>query len=92
MKFITFEGIEKVGKTTNIKYVASLLLMKKYKVKLTREPGGTPTGEKIRSIILNKKKKDITDLTELFLILSARYQHIEKIIIPSLMKKKNNLK
>ena len=88
MKLITFEGIERVGKTTNIKYLAKLLLKKKYSVKLTREPGGTFIGEKIRKIILQKKNKDsVSALAELFLVLAARYQHIEKIIIPALMKK-----
>jgi len=89
MKLITFEGIEKVGKTTNIKYIADFLLKKNYEIKLTREPGGTSIGEKIRSLILKKKKDiNINSLTELFLILAARYDHIEKVIIPAIIQQK----
>lgn len=89
MKLITFEGIEKVGKTTNIKYIADFLLKKNYEIKLTREPGGTSIGEKIRSLILKKKKDiNINSLTELFLILAARYEHIEKVIIPAIIQQK----
>lgn len=91
MKLIIFEGIEKVGKTTNIKYIANFLLKNNYKIKLTREPGGTIVSEKIRNILLNNKNKNILNMnkiTELFLILAARYEHLDKIIIPSIMRKK----
>ena len=54
--FIVFEGIEKVGKTTNIKFVYDYLIKLGYKVLLTREPGGTLLGENIRNIILQFKK------------------------------------
>lgn len=87
MKFISFEGIEKVGKTTNIKFMASLLLKNKYKVRLTREPGGTHIGEKLRKILLERDKhSEMSFITELLLLLSARYQNLEEIIIPSIMK------
>lgn len=89
MIFISFEGIEKVGKTTNIKYVADFLLGKKCKLKVTREPGGTQIGESIRKILLdNKKHNNMNALTELFLLYAARFQHIDQIIIPSLIGRK----
>ena len=88
MKLITFEGIEKVGKTTNIKSIAKYLLDRGTNIILTREPGGTLFGEKIREILLDKNIGYISPLSELFLILSARYDHVEKVIVPALMKGK----
>ncbi|MBF0119911.1 MAG: dTMP kinase [Desulfobacterales bacterium] len=82
--FITFEGIEGSGKTTQIKYINDFLKSKGYDVILTREPGGTEIGKKIRSILLNPLNKNINSLTELLLYLADRVQHIKEIIEPAL--------
>ena len=73
--FISFEGIDKSGKTTQAKLLADFLLEKNYPVVLTKEPGGTLPGEKIKGIIL--KESLITPLCELFLYLADRAQHVE---------------
>ena len=89
MIFITFEGIEKVGKTTNITFANNFLTKKGHRVTLTREPGGTILGESVRNIILNASKKEkVNYVSELFLLFAARYQHIDKVILPSIMNKK----
>lgn len=84
--FISFEGIDKSGKTTQAKLLADFLLEKNYPVVLTKEPGGTLPGEKIKGIIL--KESLITPLCELFLYLADRTQHVEKVIKPALKKGK----
>ena len=84
--FISFEGIDKSGKTTQAKLLADFLLEKNYPVVLTKEPGGTLPGEKIKGIIL--KESFITPLCELFLYLADRAQHVEKVIKPALKKGK----
>jgi len=84
--FISFEGIDKSGKTTQINLLAEFLLDKGYQVVLTKEPGGTVPGEKIKKIILEDCQ--ITPLTELFLYLADRSQHVEEVIKPALKKKK----
>lgn len=82
--FITFEGIDKSGKTTQARLLADFLKGKGYRVVLTREPAGTEVGEKIKRIILEDSK--IFSLTELFLYLADRAQHVHRIIKPSLKK------
>jgi len=82
--FITFEGIEGVGKSTQIKLLSEFLKQKKLKVKVTKEPGGTKIGKQIRKILLNPKNINMTPLSELFLLLADRTQHIEEIIFPLL--------
>ncbi|MDC0074678.1 dTMP kinase [Alphaproteobacteria bacterium] len=86
-KLITFEGGEGAGKTTQINYLTSKLKNKLFKkIISTREPGGTEEGEKIRSILVESSKKSINPNTELMLICAARYEHINKVIIPALNK------
>ncbi len=85
--FITFEGIEGSGKTTQIKYLEAHLRKKGFRVVLTREPGGTYLGEKLRSLLLKGKVK-IWPYAELFLILAQRAQHVEEVIVPSLSEGK----
>ena len=86
-KLITFEGGEGAGKTTQINYLTSKLKNKLFKkIISTREPGGTEAGEKIRSILVESSKKSINPNTELMLICAARYEHINKVIIPALNK------
>lgn len=84
---ITFEGIEGAGKTTQIRYLESYLRKKGFEVLRTREPGGTPLGEKLRKILFDEKL-NISPLSELLLILAQRAQHVEEIILPALKEKK----
>ena len=84
-KFISFEGIEGVGKSTTIKKIQNYLQEKGIEVCCTREPGGTEFGESIRNILLDNNT-NITAESELLLLFSIRNQHINEIIIPSLDK------
>ncbi|HOV89867.1 MAG TPA: dTMP kinase [Syntrophorhabdaceae bacterium] len=84
---ITFEGTEGCGKTTQINLLYEYLLSEGYGVVKTREPGGTPVGESIREI-LTHKVKEINSLTELFLMMAMRAQHIEDVIAPALKDNK----
>lgn len=84
--FITFEGIEGCGKTTQIKYLASFLEKIRQPFLLTREPGGTKLGEKIREILLLANDSQIDPWAELFLYLADRVQHYHQIIFPALEK------
>jgi len=83
-KFITFEGTEGVGKTTQIQLLEKYLKTKNIKCIITREPGGTPLGEKIRQLLLSKAEENMDKLTELLLMFSARAQHLQEIIYPAL--------
>ncbi|MBX7148568.1 dTMP kinase [bacterium] len=83
--FITFEGTEGCGKSTQIALLEQYLKSKGVSVKLTREPGGTPTANAIRSILLDSKNKEIKPLTELLLYTASRAQHVEELIQPSLL-------
>lgn len=82
--FITMEGTDGAGKTTQINMLKDHLLNKGYKVVCTREPGGTPIGEKIREIILDKNNGEMCDITEALLYAAARAQHIKEVILPVL--------
>ncbi len=83
-KFISLEGGEGVGKTTNIKFIESLLIDKGMQVLLTREPGGTVLAEKIRALLLDKSQESIAESTELLMMFAARAQHIKHVIQPAL--------
>jgi dTMP kinase len=86
--FITFEGIDFCGKTTQAKKLRSYLRRKGYEVILIREPGGERISEKMRKILLSKKNREITHTTELLLYLSSRAQLTQRIILPALKEKK----
>ncbi len=86
--FISFEGIDKGGKTTQIALLAQYLKDRGYSVVSTQEPGGTYLGEKIKELILHTSREKISDIGELFLYLADRYQHIKEVILPSLKKGK----
>lgn len=82
--FITFEGIEGCGKTTQIKLLASALIEDGRDIVLTREPGGTTIGERIRSVLLDAAHRQMAPIAELLLYAAARNQHVEEVILPSL--------
>lgn len=82
--FLTVEGGEGVGKSTNIKYMAESLKEKGVDLVMTREPGGTKLAESIRQILVQVQDETIGNLTELLLMFAARAQHIEQVIEPAL--------
>lgn len=82
--FITFEGPEGSGKSTQAELAAEYLQSRGMKVLLTREPGGTPVGERIRDILLDPCAAGMTATCELFLFLAGRAQHVEEAIRPAL--------
>jgi len=83
-KFITFEGGDGCGKTTQIKLAAGYLEREGYDFLLTREPGGTAIGEKIRAILLDPENAEMTDMTEMLLYAAARAQIARDVIEPAL--------
>ena len=85
-KFITIEGTEGAGKSTNIEFVCRYLKQNEISYCVTREPGGTPVAEKIREILLANHAEPIVPLSELLLIFAARAQHIERVIKPALAR------
>lgn len=82
-KFITIDGIEGAGKSTQIDFICDYFRNKNINVVLTREPGGTELGEKIRDLLLNPSEKMHPD-TELMLMFAARNEHIQHKILPAL--------
>lgn len=81
---VVFDGSNGAGKTTVIKSVEQYLTDKGFDVLLTREPGGTPIGEKIREVILDPQTPEMTFMTELMLFGAGRAQHIQEKIVPAL--------
>jgi dTMP kinase len=86
--FITFEGPDGAGKSTQIHLLNDYLKSKGWDTVVTREPGGTPIGEKIRSIILDVENRDMNPITEMFLYAAARAQHVSQVIKPALKQGK----
>ncbi len=83
-KFITIDGVEGAGKSTQIDFICNYLDSKGINVILTREPGGTELGEKIRDILLSTDTKSMHADTELLLMFAARNEHINTKIVPAL--------
>jgi dTMP kinase len=83
-RFITLEGGEGVGKSTNLALVVDLVEAQGHSVVTTREPGGTPLAEEIRDLFLGVREETVHGLTELLLIFAARAQHLEGVIKPAL--------
>jgi dTMP kinase len=85
-KFITLEGGEGVGKTTNLSFINAYLQQQNIPVTVTREPGGTALAEKIRQLVLDTDSESIAESTELLLMFAARAQHIQHVIEPALAR------
>lgn len=86
--FITFEGIEGSGKTTQIQLLSDRLEGAGIEHVLTREPGGTEIGNQIRALLLDPAHRDLTPLSELLLYQAARAQHLARVILPALAERK----
>ena len=82
--FITFEGVEGSGKTTQIRRLKRYLTQKGIPCKVTREPGGCPIGEKVRKILLDPDHREMVPLSELLLYEASRAQHVKEVIEPLL--------
>ena len=82
-KFITFEGVDGAGKSTHLAWFAGTLRERGLEVLVTREPGGTPLGERLREILLNQP---MHAETEVLLMFAARLEHIEQVIRPALQR------
>lgn len=83
-KFITFEGLDGTGKSTQMRKLAAVLRDAGHKVVETREPGGTATGEKIRKVLLDSGTAGLSSLAEMALMFASRAQHIAEVIEPGL--------
>ncbi len=83
-RFITFEGIEGVGKSTQVQLAAQWLRAQGVDVVTTREPGGTPLAEEIRELVLNARTEKLPAQAELLLMFAARSVHLEALIKPAL--------
>lgn len=82
--FLTVEGTEGVGKSTNIEFLANQLAARGIDYVVTREPGGTPMAEEIRELLLRRREEPVQGLTELLLMFAARSQHLHGFILPHL--------
>jgi dTMP kinase len=82
--FITLEGIDGAGKSTQLRLLASYLRENGYRVGMTREPGGTRIGEQIREILLASRNAQLAPLAELALMYAARAQHLQEVVRPAL--------
>lgn len=82
--FITFEGIEGCGKTTQLQILAQNLRARGHLVTETREPGGCPIADRVREILLDAENSAMTPMTELLLYAAARAQHVAEVVVPAL--------
>lgn len=83
-KFITLEGTEGVGKSTNLEFIKAYLEKKGVSLIVTREPGGTPLAEQIRDILLENRDEQFDPTAELLAVFAARAQHLNTVILPAL--------
>ncbi len=83
-KFITFEGLDGSGKSTQVEKLARSLRAHSLSVTVTREPGGTAAGEKIRQVLLHSATSGLSPLAEMALMFASRAQHIHEVILPAL--------
>lgn len=83
-QFIVLEGVEGVGKSTNLEFIQNLLNQQGIDFIATREPGGTPMAEEIRELLLSPRSESVDEMAELLLMFSARAQHLSQTILPAL--------
>ncbi|HEV2021057.1 MAG TPA: dTMP kinase [Terriglobales bacterium] len=83
-KFITIEGLDGCGKSTQLGKLAAVLRARGFEVVLTREPGGTPAGETIRGLLLDSRTAGLAPMAELALMFASRAQHLHEVILPAL--------
>ena len=84
-KFISVEGSEGVGKTTNLNFIQKYLESRNIPFILTREPGGTPLAEELRNLLLSNREEQVSEDCELLLMFAARAQHLQQVIRPALI-------
>ena len=84
-RFITLEGIDGAGKSSHLRWIARFLRGRGIRVKVTREPGGTPTGERVRRLILSGRRR-LNAETETLLMFAARREHLARVIGPALAR------
>src|SRR5690606_22712722 len=85
-RFITLEGSEGVGKTSNLAFMERHLREAGREVVVTREPGGTPVGEQIRALLLDPANQAMVSDCELLLMFAARAQHLQEVILPAVAR------
>ena len=83
-KFLTVEGTEGVGKTTNIAFIKAWLERQGIEYIATREPGGTPLAEQLRGLLLQPRDEEVDERAELLMVFAARAQHLARVILPAL--------
>ncbi len=83
-KFISIEGMDGAGKSTQIKYMKDFFEAHGHSVLHTREPGGTAIGEKIRELVLDKEHQEMGNITEALLYAASRAQHVKEVILPAI--------
>ncbi|GAA5316552.1 MAG: dTMP kinase [Candidatus Pelagadaptatus aseana] len=85
-KFLTLEGTEGVGKSTNRTFIENYLRDQSIPLLVTREPGGTPLAEELRELLLKKRDETVDPTAELLMVFAARAQHLNQVILPALEK------
>jgi dTMP kinase len=85
-RFISIEGVEGVGKSTNLNFIQQFFSNNSIPLYCTREPGGTPLAEEIRNLLLHRNDEEIREMTELLLMFAARTQHVAEVIQPALAR------
>lgn len=85
-KFITLEGVEGVGKSTNLQFITQWLKDRNIPFIQTREPGGTPLAEQLRALLLTRREEVVNPTAELLMVFAARAQHLAQVIVPALKR------